>query len=167
MDIFSYGNIALNNITASNNGQGAYDTYGSGAWVDNCLSNDNGITCQAITPKTITLTGNNAFESNFDFGLRVTSKGAISVNNVNADHNGYIGAYLDNDFTGAVGGISVINTATYWPSFNNNGWNGLEVYSLSTITVMDLDAAGNADNGVILDNSDGTGNVGLGTARVG
>ena len=169
LDIFSYGNITLNNVTASNNGIGTYDNFGAGAWLDNCLTT-NGTTCQAVTPKTITLAGNNAFENNFSDGLLIASKGAITVNNVNADGNGADGsdgAYLDNDFTGAVGGVNVTNTAAYSPSFNDNGNHGLEVYSLGAITVMDLDASGNNRYGVRLYNSDGTGNVSLGTARVG
>ena len=169
--IYSYGNLALNSVTASNNGGGHYDGYGSGAWLDNCTSKVVG-TCRTVTPKTIALTGNNAFENNFGYGLWVSSKGAITVNNVNADGNGSDGssdgAYLDDDFTGAVGGVSVTNTATYSPSFNNNkGNDGLEVYSLGTITVMDLDATGNSNDGVYLKNFAGTGNVSLGTARVG
>ena len=169
LDIYSYGIIALNGVTASDNGQGDYDGYGSGAWLDNCNSKDGGITCQTVTPKTVTLTGNNQFSNNNgNDGLDVFSKGAITVNNVNADNNGNYGAFLENDFTGALGGVSVNNTAVYLPSFNDNGNNGLEVYSLGTITVMDLDATGNnSGDGVYLDNSNGSGNVSLGTARVG
>ena len=169
LDIYSYGIIALNGVTASDNGQGDYDGYGSGAWLDNCNSKDGEITCQTVTPKTVTLTGNNQFSNNNgNDGLDVFSKGAITVNNVNADNNGNYGAFLENDFTGALGGVSVNNTAVYLPSFNDNGNNGLEVYSLGTITVMDLDATGNnSGDGVYLDNSNGSGNVSLGTAHVG
>jgi putative surface-exposed virulence protein len=169
LDIYSYGIIALNGVTASDNGQGDYDGYGSGAWLDNCNSKDGGITCQTVTPKTVTLTGNNQFSNNNgNDGLDVFSKGAITVNNVNADNNGNYGAFLENDFPGAVGAVSVNNTATYQPDFSSNGGYGLYILSRGTITVMDLNAQSNGADGVYLDNTSnttGTAAVNLGTAR--
>ena len=169
LNVGSYGTITLNSALAASNGGGKYDGYGYGASLDNCQY-DNG--CTAVTPMAVNLTGNNAFSANYDSGLFVQSKGAITVNNVNAVANGLAngrdGAYLDNDFTGAVGGVSVTNTAAYSPSFNGNGYDGLEVYSLGTITVMDLDAQNNGNDGVYLENDyAGAVNVSLGTARAG
>ena len=169
LHVDSYGTITLNSALATSNGGGFYDGYGYGASLDNCQY-DNG--CTAVTPMAVNLTGNNVFSGNYDLGLFVQSKGAITVNNVNAVANGLAngrdGAYLDNDFTGAVGGVSVTNTAAYSPSFNGNGYDGLEVYSLGTITVMDLDAQDNGNDGVYLENDyAGAVNVSLGTARAG
>ena len=57
-------------------------------------------------------------------------------------------SFLSNDYPGALGGMSVNNAAAYSPSFNTNGNNGLAVFSLGTIAVMDLDATGNSGDGV-------------------
>ena len=140
---------------------------GRGDYLDNCNYNNGLGHSTATSPKAVTLTGNDSFEKNSSFGLTINSLGAITVNNINADGNTLAdGADLDNDFPGAVGGVSVTNTATYSPSFNNNGGNGLEVDSRGAITVMDLNATGNNNDGVYLKNSDGTGNISLGTARL-
>ena len=128
--------------------------------------------CDTTLPRAITLTGNNSFDNNYTYGLKVNSLGAISVNNVNADNNGntngYDGVFLENDFPGAVGAVSVNNTATYQPDFSSNGGYGLYILSRGTITVMDLNAQSNGADGVYLDNTSnttGTAAVNLGTAR--
>ena len=167
MDVWSYGTITLNNVTANNNGQS--QSWGGGLYLDNCEYNDlNSNACDATLPRAVTLTGNNSFDGNFAYGLNVNSLGAISVNNVNADNNGTYGMYLENDFLGAVGAVSVSNTAAFSPDFSNNRGDGLEVYSRGAITVMDLDAQSNGADGVYLNNTSnttGTAAVNLGTAR--
>ena len=164
LNIWTYGTISLANVTANGNGQGK--VFGGGAYLDNCEYNDlNANQCDATLPRAITLIGNNTFNNNFTYGLVVNSLGAITVNNVNANNNGEEGMGLWNSFPGAVGGVSVNNTPTYLPSFNNNGGHGLQIYSGGAIAIMDLDAQNNGLDGVYLNNRVGTGTVSLGTAR--
>ncbi|MBL8092313.1 MAG: hypothetical protein JNJ43_18415, partial [Anaerolineales bacterium] len=73
LSIYSFGIITLNNINASNSDNNL------GALIDNSL---------AATPKAITLTGTNSFSGNWFSGLNLSSKGAITVNNVTASNNG-------------------------------------------------------------------------------
>ena len=140
MNVWSYGAITLANVNANNNGQSK--VVGGGVYLDNCDYGDLVAGhCSATLPRAITLTGNNSFDGNFTYGLQVNSLGAITVNNVNADNNGNTngnaGVFLENDFPGAVGGVSVTNTAANFPNFSNNGGNGLKILSRGAITVMD------------------------------
>jgi len=157
--INTYGVVSLINVAASYNS-------GSGLEVDNYTG--------ASLLKSVTISGNNDFNGNGGDGLLVNSLGAITVNNVRASDNGGFGAYLDNNHGSAVGGISVLNTATYAPEFARNGSSGLEIYSRGNILVKDLDAYENGQAqipgygyGVYLDNSNGTGTVTIGTSRAG
>ena len=177
INIWSWGNISLANVSANNNGQGKDLSSGGGVYLDNCLYNSGTGLCTATLPRTVTLTGNNNFNNNYTDGLNVNSLGAISVNNVNADNNGTGGVYLDNNYTNAVGAVSITNTPTYQPDFSNNGYynnsyngeyNGLDILSRGAITVMDLNAQNNTGDGIYLDNTantSGTASVTLGTAR--
>ncbi len=168
LGIYTYGAIMLANVSADANGHGALDGYG--AFLDNCGYDKGLVSCNGKTPKPVTLSGNNEFGSNYSGGLWVTSLGAITLNNLNADNNLMgSGAYLDDHWPGAVGGITVNNTATYSPSTAWNHSSGLEAYSLGNILIKDLDAYQNGSYGVYLDNyisGSGTGNVSVGTARL-
>ena len=169
LNIASWGAISLVNVTANNNGQSK--TSGGGVDLDNC--NYNGTGCNAKLTTAVTLTGNNAFNNNYTYGLTVNSLGAIAVSNVNANGNGTNGAWLENDYTNAIGGVSITNTPAYFPSFNNNGssgnYNGLNILSRGAITIWDVDASGNTGDGIFLNNTAntaGTAGVSFGTARV-
>jgi hypothetical protein len=169
LEVNSYGTISVANINAFNN-QGT--SGGFGAYFDNYQSGLGLV-------KPITLSGNNTFESNGWTGLDIASKGAITINNVITHDNGGYGALLNNQLLGAVGAINVNNTSTYWPEFARNGLNGLLILSNGAVTVKDLDAYengwlensrwddfGQTGYGVYIDNTGGTGNVMLGTARL-
>ena len=124
LDVYSYGNLALNNVTANSNGQGTYVDYGFGAFLDNCMFSGTG-TCAIVTPTTVTLTGANQFNNNGDDGLRVFSKGAITLNGLTANGNGLahdpdpntnphssgFGVYVDNTYSGTAVGQNVTSPA--------------------------------------------------------
>ncbi|MCC7119128.1 MAG: hypothetical protein IT310_11425 [Anaerolineales bacterium] len=176
LNVLSLGAITLNNVEAN-------DNAGYGARLDNCLPiAPLFTTCAVVKAAAVTINGNNTFRGNDYGGLWVDSKGNITVNNVNADENGHNGAALHNFFPGSVGTVSVKNTPSAYPSFSNNGWDGLFVLSNGAITVMDFDAYyngqenfDNADAGDPIDDSSGygvylssdTGNVSVGTNRKG
>ena len=148
--VFSYGNITTNNLSTGWNGV-------DGAMLDNYIGN-------GTKPKRITLNGWNYFEWNGGNGLTVTSLGPIKGNNLGAYNNisGY-GAYLFNAYSGAVGTVNVEGTS----GFGSNGNSGLEVWSLGSIVVKDVDAFDNGVFGMFLYNaiSGAKGNVTLGTSR--
>ena len=122
--VLSYGLITLNNLDAENNGQNNFlgsttdPQTGWGVYLDNCYF-DWGLGTPACTstgaPKGITLNGTNIFNGNYQDGLWATSLGPISVRQIDAEGNGGDGAYLDNQWAGAVGGITMpVSTATSW-----------------------------------------------------
>ena len=143
LSIYSKGAITLSNVTASGNGF-------SGAFLDNSL---------ASTPKNVTLTGVNTFSNNGSAttsgdGLKILSKGSITLSNVTAEGNldgsgggtvGY-GAYLDNDAgTGSVK-LTGVN------AFNGNALYGLYILSNGAITLNNITASDNGGAGAYLKN---------------
>jgi hypothetical protein len=130
--IESYGSITLANVTASGNGQ----TNGYGANLYNA---------GGMTPKSVTLTGTNVFNGNYNTGLYVFSLGAIAVSNVTANDNGVVndnGAYLNNNDVDAVGGVTLSGVNT----FTGNNEEGLIVSTRGAITVNSLRASNNGTN---------------------
>jgi hypothetical protein len=140
LDVYTYGAITLNNVTANGNGLVADNRYGIR------LNNANG-----TSPRAITLNGTNTFNGNVWDGLSATSLGPIKVNNVRAGENGWSGAYLNNRFGAAVGGVTLTGTNV----FTGNGWFGLEAYSNGAITLNSVTATGNGADGGYLVNDGG------------
>jgi hypothetical protein len=138
LDINSNGTLSLNNLTANSNGLGASSGYGADL-------NNTG----ASPGKSVTLTGINTFNGNYDGGLAITSVGTISASNLTAGGNlNGDGASLDND--GAASAMNV--TLTGLNTFNNNAANGLNVSSIGAISATQLIADYNTLDGVYLDN---------------
>ncbi|MBX3037584.1 MAG: right-handed parallel beta-helix repeat-containing protein [Anaerolineales bacterium] len=139
--IESYGAITTNGITA------LYNDYG--VVLNNCLHNSGA--CTAYSPQSITMNGYNNISYNNENGLEVRSAGFITVNNITADFNlGGFGAYLDNWWDGAKGGITIKG----YGIFSNNGdFYGLTVWSTGAVTLTNLTANGNARSGVVVLNN--------------
>lgn len=129
--LVSYGAIITNGITASNNIE-------AGAILDNCVFGN----CDAPTAQPITMNGNNSFDFNgIEGGLAVTSRGAITINNLTATYNLGDGAYVDNLWTNAVGALTIKGfvNASY------NSGNGLDIFSNGAITLANITANFNDD----------------------
>jgi len=122
--IESDGLIKGNNITANDSAssEGAF------------LINNSGIAG-------VILTGTNTFSSNFFTGLVVYTKGAITINNLNASTNGIDGTHLDNAYSGFAAPKPV--TLTGSNSFTYNNRNGLEIDSYGNVTTNNLTASYN------------------------
>jgi len=137
--VLSYGNIVTNNLTAIGNGTSTIS--GSGADLAN-----NG----APAPRVITLKGTNVFSDNYLLGLNVHSIGTITVNNITATGNqGSGGAWLQNEYPGAVGGVNLTGVNF----FDLNVQRGLTVYTYGAITASNLNASANQmQGGVQLNN---------------
>ncbi|MBK8780343.1 MAG: hypothetical protein IPO22_00740 [Anaerolineales bacterium] len=161
--VWSDGNISLNNVTANGNG-GKYDCTSDGNWSD-CYS---GITLKNYYGTgNVTLTGTNEFSNNQGWGLYVDSYGAISLENINATYNGLEGANLygfQKDITltgknafnsnGKYGEWSGLFIGTFGDviisgsnEFNNNYYDGVEIWSLGNISLNSIIAKNNAYSG--------------------
>ena len=142
LEVYSYGMISANNITSTNNGQGGYDTWGYGAFLNNC--NASGAACTNASPQPVTLTGSNYFYNNHDSGLEAYSLGAITVSNLDsqASSKGW-GAYLENDYTGGVGNITLSGNN----AFGGNFYDGVVALSNGAISISNIDSEGNGTSG--------------------
>jgi hypothetical protein len=146
----SQGNIALDNITASDN-----LTYG--VTLDTCRASEDDPVCTGAGTVTITnKLGDNRFLNNGGTGLSVTASKAITITGVNASSNGgEDGALLDTCIWEpashkclGVGDVSVSQSL-----FSGNTGNGLTVKSSGKITLTSVDASGNQMAGANLANT--------------
>ncbi len=119
--MFSNGAISINNIIADGNGTSG---AGNGVYLNNCDLSGSG-PCTNTIAKAVTLTGTNDLSTNFNSGLLVYSKGAITVNGLTANNNGDYGADLDNQFTGITQPVTV-NGGTFNDPLTNT-YNGVTV----------------------------------------
>jgi len=149
----SKGAISVNSVTADGS------PHGTGAQ----LANGGSTTGQGIT-----LTGTNVFNDNLYGGLDVGSKGAITLNNITADCNGfnagcsgagsnYGGLSVDNSTAGSAKTVTLSGVNT----FNNNDSDGLDITSLGTISASNVTASYDGAYGISLDNHTGSGGVTL------
>jgi hypothetical protein len=142
LDVRTYGIIALNNLSAINNGLD--EVEGFGVYLDNQTG--------ASLAKTVTLTGVNVFNDNFEDGLFILSLGAIKANFLSALGNQGNGVSLDNQLGAITAGIALtgINNLQENTSF------GLLALSRGPISLANLTANLNDSGGVKADNSAST-----------
>jgi hypothetical protein len=146
MLIDTQGLVTLNKISASGNGE-------DGA----VIANDT----VAAVPQNVTLNGYGWFNGNGNDGLRVTTFGLITLNNVTANENGKDlgvggfgwGVHLDNYHVGETlatlpRGVTLNGTNV----FNDNFQDGLWVESIGIIRANNLSADGNLQSGALLNN---------------
>lgn len=143
MEILVTGPVTLSRVTATNNGNG-------GIFLDNHID--------TTGLKTVTVTKCVA-NGNGNFGIDIETYGAININNIEASGNGYIGAYLNNDYATAKG-ISVLSTLGK-NTFNGNTSSGLEFYSQGNVLLSGITADGNLGSWGVAGENNGTGTVTL------
>jgi len=154
------GNITVNNVNVVDD---ATNTKGSGYGA--VLSN----TRNPGVIRTVTVTNSN-FNGNSLTGLYIDSYGTATINNVQANSNGYgldiladsgidltdvtassnsyFGGILDTTF--GTGAITVTNSNFGLDAATGNGWTGLHAVSGSTITLNNVFASYNGTNGAYL-----------------
>jgi hypothetical protein len=133
LSIISKGTVTLKNVIANGNLQYGVSIYN----VD------------AAMPKAVNVNGANQFSYNGWSGLSISTKGAVTLNNITAIGNvSGSGAIVNNcdydPFTGlcsfgVVSGVTLKGTNV----FSHNGWDGLRVFSGGVITASNLTANGN------------------------
>jgi putative surface-exposed virulence protein len=127
----TYGAITASNVTASRNGV----LSGSGA----SLSNSSSVAYQPVK-----LTGTNTYNDNYYAGLLVYSRGAISISSLTTLRNTTgMGASLRNNYGDATGGVTLSGTNR----LEDNGQNGLYLWSFGPVTINSLTANGNGLGG--------------------
>ena len=94
------------------------------------------------------------FTYNSDEGLYATSDSDITLVNVTSNSNGGDGAYLDNSSGGGDDNIFVVKSV-----FSSNGDDGLEAHSNDDITLINVTAQGNNNDGAYLATSTSSGDM--------
>jgi hypothetical protein len=144
LHINSYGAVTLNNITAFHN---SFGLNGNGLYIDNAHDS---------TPSNVVLTGTNQFMYSGVDGLFILSNGNIVLNNITSTNNTAFGGYVNNCLNASsfdpctTTGKSVTLMGTN--SFNSNGADGLKVQSSGPISISQITANENTENGAYLDN---------------
>lgn len=137
LNIYTKGAISLNSVNASQNGQGG---TGNGATLNNFPSGGFA---------GVTFSGTNTFSENEDIGLKIDSKGVVSINSITAIANvNSHGVDINNTWSGVAKAVNL--TGSNVTSGNNS--NGLYVQSVGVITVNNLTANGNGSYGAVLEN---------------
>jgi hypothetical protein len=139
--ISTYGSITSAYLTASgNDGYGAYLVNNAGTLARN-----------------IALNKTNVFTGNDLTGLKIETRGTITIYNITASENGEYGAFLDNRFPGNTAPQAV--TLSGINAFSGNGFSGLEVATYGTVTMTSVSANNNGQDhvagkgyGVFVDN---------------
>ena len=149
LTVYSFGAVSLHNTTASGNGN-------DGVFIDNTgfmgYEND-GVTPIYAGSGTVAINGTNTFTENNYHGLEVYAGGSITLNDVTGDGNGADGAYLDNcsydpnDWYACLRSDAFDVTLTGTNEFNDNNQNdgndGLEIYTLGAIDLNNVTVDGN------------------------
>ena len=148
LNVLSRGAITLSNIVANNsvNDTGAY------------LFND-----YAGSSGGVTITGSNSFSGNNDSGLVINLRGAVGLTNITADGNKTAtGVYIENCnySSGACQGSGdVLLTGTLVFTNNGNNDDGLYISTSGNVSMADVTATGNKDEGVEIYNYRSTSNA--------
>jgi hypothetical protein len=134
--VVSNGAFTLSNLVAEFNDLG-------GVQLDNSA---------ASTAAAVSLTGASSFNNNAllvadSYGLLVKSRGAISISNVTANGNGFIGVRLNNKDYAAIDSFPAV-TLTGINTFSNNGSFGLDIYAAGEVSLTKIIADGNVGDGV-------------------
>ena len=120
LEVYSWGNIVLNNVTANDNETGAYLTTQH--------SNPMGLAKGTVT--LLSTLGANNFNNNHIVGLSITSYKNVVINGTTANNNGY-GITVNNHMMGDGTGLVTLSKVTA----NYNSYTGIDIVSNGTVTI--------------------------------
>lgn len=123
--IISFGAITTNNLTV-------FANTNFGIFLNNCVISSPNCTSPSAQP--IILNGNNFFETNGG-GSFISSRGAVTVNNLTANYNGVVGLSIYNSADNAVGGVTIKGYAT---ALANNALYGISIDSNGAVTLANV-----------------------------
>lgn len=127
------GSITASGLTAAGNG-------GNGAWLDTCFM-DAGV-CTSTGTASVTLSSSDFLDNSF-LGLAIQSRGRISANLVNASGNGQEGAQMITAYSPLAAPAVTITRSL----FEENGAEGVEVWSKGSITLNNVTVDRNGSGG--------------------
>ncbi|MBL8092097.1 MAG: hypothetical protein JNJ43_17300 [Anaerolineales bacterium] len=129
-EIYSYGVVTINKITANQNNYGGR------------------IINQGGNPSNAVIAGYGVFDSNSIVGLTINSQGAVLLTNITANNTSVSsGVMIDNTF--GTSGITLTGTNT----FTTNASHGISLSSNGAITITKITADNNSGSGLFASNS--------------
>ncbi len=149
LEVETTKNIKLDRVTVHGSINAGGDSM-TGAKLNNASS---------TTASTVTVS-NGIFEDNEGDGLLVQSAGIVTITSLFADGNDASGAVIDNTFNTSLAPDKAV-TLKGSLEFNNNGNSGLTVISKGLITVSNVIATENGEDGVNLNNTASLTNLGV------
>jgi len=132
--ISSNGAVTLNQITASTN-------FADGVEITNSA---------ATTKQAVTISGFLIASGNAGDGLKIASKGNVTITNLTTDTNGGFGTTINNTASGTDGAAVTINGLNNSTSGNTSG--GLRIISRGAVTVNNITADSNTSMGLSINN---------------
>jgi len=132
LNIISDGIVTTYNLSANKN-------TGYGVFINNTNSS---------IAKAVTMKGMKQFNENGIDGLKIASKGLVTLGNVTANANVANGVFVDNTASPTNLGV-LISGVNY---FMGNSGDGLKILSYGAVTVSGVNASNNALNGAEIDN---------------
>ncbi|GAB4541541.1 MAG: hypothetical protein Fur002_10140 [Anaerolineales bacterium] len=132
LNIISDGVVTTYNLSANKNA-------GNGVYINNTNS---------ATAKAVTMKGMKQFNENGFDGLKVASKGLVTLGNLSANYNAANGVFVDNTASPINAG-ALISGVNY---FMGNAADGLKIQSYGAVTVSGINASKNGVSGAEIDN---------------
>ena len=156
--IIAMGPVTLARINAYENGWIYYEDWYTGdpfdgVHIDNCWAGS-GDTCAGKWGVTLLITSgwNHDFSRNSQFGLYISSGGAVKMANVNAGENGGFGLLVDTNWLNAAGAVTLNTVGDATNNFWNNGFDGALICASGAIIVSNFQANENGRHGLNLGN---------------
>ena len=131
LEIRSRGVVTVSKVMVNDNG-------GSGLYINNLPPGT--AAGVAVTVSDATFERNGAFG---EAGLKISSKGAITLMNILANDNGGVGALLDNKLAGGTAGVTINAGSGKGNEFQGNKLGGLIVHSNGAVTITNIYSANN------------------------
>ena len=150
--LLSFGAVTLSNITAIGNLPTGGTGVGDGVYIQNNLSwsPNSVLTSYAAN---VTISGFGYFEGNTDDGLDILSKGIVTLAAITSNGNGDNGATILTEGDLLPQNVTLNGSNNFYGNgFTSTDGNGLFIQSDGKITINNLSAIGNNENGAWLDN---------------
>jgi putative surface-exposed virulence protein len=133
LQVISGGAVTISRVMIQDNG-------GTGAEISN-------VPASAIAGLPVTISDSSFDRSAFGFdGLKINSKGLITLLNIRANNNGGYGIYLDNKTWGGTAGVTINAATGKGNEFQGNRLTGLAIRTNGPVTATNLYAANNGNN---------------------
>jgi hypothetical protein len=142
--IWSKGNVTLNHVVAN------YSTTGNGISIVNTYGT------AASTVTLLNTLGDNETYGNEETGLSINSDGAVTINQINAAGNYYIGVLINNAPPSGAPAVVVKNANTDGCNADNPGNASLIVVSYGAVTLSNINSSYGYGHGLWIDNDGGT-----------